>query len=167
MKKTDAILQFLAQCDGPQTTSAIAAAIDDPDGVSRVSALLTYLAGLRRITKGEQIGRENAWSITDEGRAWFGDVQDEAGENVGSAPAPRKVVKAARLPAKVQRKTAKAKPAAAVAFVEPTPLPPANGRQLAVRDDGAILLIEDDVVVTTLIPEDALRIAKVIERLAA
>lgn len=171
MKKTDLILQHLSSTDEPQTTSAIAAAIDDADGVSRVSALLTYLSGLGRVEKGEQIGRENAWSITAAGSQWLNDLIEEAGsENVSQAPRTivaertRTKAKAQRRTANMQRKTAKVQPLPAIS-VEPTPLTPVNGRAIAVREDGAILVLDGDTVVSTLVPDDARRIAIVVNRM--
>ena len=171
MRKTDLILQHLSSTGDAQTTSAIAAAIDDADGASRVSALLTYLSGLGRVEKGDQIGRENAWSITAAGAQWLNDLIEEAGgENVSRATRTivaertRTKAKVQRKTAKVQRATAKAPPVPALQ-VEPTPLAPLNGRAIAVREDGAVLVIEDGVVLTTLVPDDARRIALVVNRL--
>jgi hypothetical protein len=172
MKKTEAILQFLDGCEDAQTTSDVAAGIGEADDAKNVSCLLFYLKKTGRVetVAAGTAGVESTWSITPVGREWFAELKDELGDEVAAVAARKVVAKKMREKAKapkLQRTAAKAQPAAAVVAIDQTPLPPAVGRQIAVRDDGAILLIEDDVVITTLIPEDALRISKVIERLAA
>jgi hypothetical protein len=94
---------------------------------------------------------------------------------VAKAATPAKVARPAktkgkpavkrRAPRKLQRRTERVRPAP-VAVVELTPPAPIVGRAIAIREDGAVLVLEDDVVVTTLIPEDALKIARVIQTLS-
>lgn len=52
-----------------------------------------------------------------------------------------------------------------MATVESTPLAPITGRAIAVREDGAILVLDGDAVVSTLVPDDARRIAAVVNRM--
>lgn len=183
MKKTDRILQFLAECKGPQTTSEVAAGIDEADDTKGVGGLLSYLAGQRGFVAGARASDtspEKAWTITAAGRQWF----DELAEECDAAEPAKKIVheaaRAKATKARIERAAdpeklaplprKKPKPAPPVlqptAIVEQTPLPPAIGRQIAIRDDGAVLLLEGDLVVTTLVPEDALRIARVIQTLS-
>jgi hypothetical protein len=181
MKKTDRILQSLADAEAPLLTSDLAAAIDDADGPSRVNALLNYLAGHGKVERtNADAGRtaEASWRITKDGRDWLAEVVDDApaeptGKLVHEAKR-QKVAKSRRdkaadpeklapLPRrKVQRTAAVSQPAAAVELIPPAPI---NGRAIAVREDGAVLVLEHDVVVTTLVPEDARRIALVVNRL--
>lgn len=166
MKKTDAILQFLDDCEEAQSTSEVAAGIDQADDTKSVGSLLSYLKaqGRVRTAVNGSGGVESTWLISAAGKEWFADLKDEA---AGDSK-PAKVVHQAQ--PKVQRKTAKVQPAKRVervtGTVEPPALPAVNGaRQIAVRDDGAVLVLEHDVVVTTLHPDDARRIALVVQRL--
>lgn len=193
VKKTDAILQFLSGCDTPQATSEIAAGIGEADDTKGVGSLLSYLAGQRGFVAGERVGEssaEKSWTITAAGRQWFDDLQDEqtmGGRQPDSARrivakrarekasdpekiAPKKKANVARSPrGKLQRKTAEVQqpaaqpdPAAALIVVERT----TPARQIAVRDDGAVLVLEGGQIVSTLLPEDAQRIALVVNRLS-
>lgn len=164
MKKTDRILQYLDGIDGPLPGAAdIAAAIDDADGIDRTKALLTYLAGHGKVEKITD-GRDVAWRITEAGR----EALAEATEDAPAAPAKKVVHRAppqrvAKKPArKLQRAAAVLQP---VATVESTPLAPITGRAIAVREDGAILVLDGDAVVSTLVPDDARRIAAVVNRM--
>jgi hypothetical protein len=181
MKKTDAILQYLDGCTQPQSTSEIAAGIDQADDSKNVSSLLAYLkthGRVQTVDKGAG-GAESTWQITATGRTWFTELTEEATQTAKPAKAIHeatraKVAKKAREKAADPEKLAplprkKLQRTAAVLqtldTVELTPPAPIRGRAIAVREDGAVLVIEDDVVITTLIPEDALRIASVVQRL--
>lgn len=181
MRKSDLILQHLAGIDGTAGVSDIAAAIGDVEngGTSRTSALLSNLQKRRYVTR-EGTRSDGGWRITPGGC----EALAEATEDTPPSPSdsPRKVVheaappknkrvakkakkaKGAKSPrGKLQRRTAKVQPAeTSVAVVELASI----GRSIAIREDGAVLVLEDNAVVTTLIPEDALKIARVIQALS-
>lgn len=177
MRKSDAILQHLAGLDKTASVGDIAAAIGDVEhgGTSRVGALLSNLQAKRYVVR-EGTRADGGWRITTGGLDALAEATEDA-----PAPEPRKVVHEAAAPKKraaksrnvaksprrkLQRRTAKVQPEAPVAVVELTPPAPIVGRAIAIREDGAVLVLEDDVVVTTLIPEDALKIARVIQTLS-
>jgi hypothetical protein len=190
-RKTDLILQHLSGLDEPASLGDIAAAIgeDDKGGSARTGALLSYLQGKGFVLREGERG-SGGWRITSGGRAWIEELTgelDTAPAAEADAPKPARKAKPVReavrqkvarrkraqaadpeglapLPRrKVQRHAAEVQPLTGV--VELTPPAPINGRAIAVREDGAVLVLERDQVVTTLLPEDARRIASVVNRL--
>jgi hypothetical protein len=186
-RKSDLILQHLAGVDGAATVIDIAAAIgeDDAGAVKRTGALLSYLQGKGFVQREGERG-SSSWRITPGGLGWIQELTGEQVETPAAAKArkPKRVREAVRQKVarrkreqaadpegiaprprrKLQRSAAEVQPAPAVT-VELVPPAPINGRAIAVREDGAVLVLERDQVVTTLHPEDARRIALCVNRL--
>jgi hypothetical protein len=104
MKKSHAILQALADAPEGLLTSDVAATIDD--GVSNVSALLSYLANAGRVerTRGGAGAGEATWCITDFGRDYISALlEDEPRPARPAAPAAAPPPVSTRPPAKAPR----------------------------------------------------------------
>lgn len=180
LKRSHRVLQALEEAEHAQTVSELAATIDDLDHVKNVAALLYNLQYAGRVVKAGQRDNCFTWNITESGRQFLTDVLAEQQDcGIGGNGAARRVMAAER-----QRHDADGPPvpppmpdALAIAWNPANGITPAtaavcnavfNGEpSIAVREDGALVVLEADRIVYTLSPEFALRIAAVVRRLRA
>jgi hypothetical protein len=175
MKKSHAILRALEEAAAPQTPEELAAAIDSPDDGKLVGQLL---CALRKRGHAEDVDKRGAfklWSITDAGRQFLTDAGGEQQDDATAPPPSRRVIAAGRQWREADSahhgRATKKKSAGANSHhsaAPPTTGPaPAVGWGIAVRDDGALVVLEGDRCVYTFTPELALRVADLVRRLHA
>lgn len=182
MKKSHRILMALDEATAPMTCDEIAAAIDEPDEGKSVGILMCSLRNNERVSQVGKDGQKVTWTITEAGREFITDVLSEQQDDAASeAAASRRVLRAERARRDPDgppppRRSKKRVPKASVlndALAQPLNCQPGAivvgpaEQSIAVRDDGAVLVLERNKVIATLLPELAMRIAGVVRRLRA
>jgi hypothetical protein len=178
MRKSYAILRALEDATEPQTPDELAAAIDSPDDGKIVGQLLCALRTKGHAHDVDKRGRSNTWIITDAGRQFITDVLAEQHDASASAPAAARRVAAADRkrrdpegpgPVVWSRRHSGVTNGHAPAAVESLPAVPAPApdHSVAVREDGALIVLEGGRIACAISPELALRIAHLVRRLRA
>jgi hypothetical protein len=181
MKKSHRILMALDEAEAPMTAEELAAAIDEPDEAKTVGVLMCSLRNNERVTQVGKEGQRVTWSITERGREFITDVLAEQQDDAATeTAASRRVVYAERarrdpdgpMPTRSKKRAAKVNgitPVEHAGEMTPTALTAVvDGHQyIAIREDGALLIVEDGAVAFTLSSELAMRVAGVVRRLRA
>jgi pyruvate/2-oxoglutarate dehydrogenase complex dihydrolipoamide acyltransferase (E2) component len=162
--KTDRILLALADLPEGDTISveAVAAAIDESDNEKNIGALLYNLKH-----RGLVAGEPGLFALTDLGRQRMAD--SPPGSDEEPAPMNKAAVRRAVAAMPPTRKTPRANPKAPAREIAPPVRSPSeqDGVQLAISDEGEVLIIEDLQVIYAMPADLARRVAQLIQRVSA